>query len=309
LLLVWTGSFDEGDPAVPVGLPPDILEQTPATAPQIALGERLFFDPVLSSDRSVSCSSCHKPEHGFADTHPVSEGVGGRKTLRNTPTIFNRALGAAFMWDGRAATLEEQVLIPIENELEMDLSVSDAIARLQADATYRQAFEASFEGPPTEERLSAALAAFVRSRLYGGSRIDRFRDGERSVLTPAERGGLWIFESKGGCWRCHSGPNFSDESFHNTGIGSKGGTPEEGRFAITGDAADRGRFKTPTLRALSSTNPYMHDGSFATLEDVVAFYREGGRPNANLDAVLAPLTLSDEDAANLVAFLQALSEP
>jgi len=292
---------------VPLGLPRGRLKNLARPA-QIELGERLFFDSNLSSDRSVSCSSCHKPEHGFADTLPFSEGVNGRKTLRNTPTIFNRALGSAFMWDGQASTLEQQVLIPIQNELEMDLSLPEALARLQADDTYPRAFEVAFEGPPSEERLAGALAAFVRSRLTGGTRVDRFRDGEHDALTAEERGGMWVFESNGGCWKCHAGPNFSDEDFHNTGIGAKGHAPEDGRFGITGDAADRGRFKTPTLRALALTSPYMHDGSLATLEEVVAFYRKGAHPNTGLDRAIEPLELTDRDAANLVAFLRALSE-
>ncbi len=307
LLAGWAGGAVQLDDEVPLGLPRKALEASFASAPLVDLGERLFFDPILSSDRTVSCGSCHKPEHGFADERALSEGVGGRLTLRNTPTILNRALGSAFMWDGRAATLEEQVLLPIQNELEMDLSLAEAIERLQGEEQYQRDFASALGGPPTKERLSNALAAFVRSRLHGGTRVDRFREGEHDALTIEERGGLWVFESKGGCWKCHAGPNFTDEKLHNTGVGAEDGSPQDGRFAVTGEASDRGRFKTPTLRALVSTSPYMHDGSLETLEDVVEFYREGGRSNGNLDPALKPLELSDQDAANMVAFLRALS--
>ncbi|MCZ6597612.1 MAG: c-type cytochrome [Planctomycetota bacterium] len=293
---------------IPAGLPAEEVERAQAaTEAQVELGRRLFFDPVLSSDRTVACASCHKPDHGFADTEPFSTGVAGRLTTRNAPTLYNRVLGRTFMWDGRAQSLEEQVLLPIANELEMDLSVDEAVARLAADEAYSLEFEAAFGGPPTGDRLAAALAGFVRGILKGDSRFDRFRAGERDMLTRAERGGMWLFESRGGCWRCHSGPNFTDEDFHNTGVGAVDGVSEDGRQGVTGEAEDRGRFKTPTLRGLLDTAPYMHDGSLATLAEVVEHYRRGGRANGNLDPHVKPIEMSDEDAANLVAFLEALS--
>ncbi len=291
----------------PLGLPAEELKGAGASDEQVALGRRLFFDPILSVDRSVACASCHDPAHGFADSSPVSRGVRGQVTLRNAPTLYNRILGKAFMWDGRAATLEEQVLLPIVNEQEMDLALEEAVARLAEDPDYRAQFEGAFGTPPDREKLSVALAAFVRRLLYGDSRVDRFRGGEHDALTAQERGGMWFFESRGACWRCHSGPNFTDEDFHNTGVGVRQGIPEEGRFAITGAEEDRGRFKTPTLRGLTETGPYMHDGSLASLEEVVEFYRTGARPNSHLDAFVEPLEMSDDDARNLVAFLRALS--
>jgi cytochrome c peroxidase len=290
----------------PFGLP--AAETTKAdTQARATLGRRIFFDPILSSDRTIACASCHDPATGFADSTPLSSGVDGRKTLRNAPTLFNRAYGEHFMWDGRAETLEEQVLLPIENELEMDLPLVDAVVRLAEDDSYRAEFEAVYDSPPTADHLAAALAAFVRRLYLGDSPIDRFRTGEVEAITPRERAGLWLYESRGACWRCHSGANFTDESFHNTGVGATAAAPEDGRFAHTADEADRGRFKTPTLRGVALTGPYMHDGSLATLEDVVEFYRQGGHPNANLDERIAPIELSDDDAVNLVAFLRALS--
>jgi cytochrome c peroxidase len=289
--------------AVPLGLPAERLLAVSSERDEVRLvGRRLFFDPILSSDRTVACASCHAPEHGFADERALSTGVHGRQTLRNAPTLYNRALGLAFMWDGRARTLEEQVVLPIENELEMDLALPDAVARLAGEASYAAAFEEALGGPPSKERLAAALAGFVRSLWNGESGVDRFRAGDYGALSDAARSGLWLFESRGGCWRCHSGANFTDEDFHNTGVGG-----DDGRFAVTGIEADRGRFKTPTLRGVAETAPYMHDGSLASLDEVVELYRRGGRANPNLDPRLRPIEMTDEDAANLVAFLRALS--
>jgi cytochrome c peroxidase len=288
----------------PLGLPE--REEGPSDE-LAALGARLFFDPLLSSDRSVACASCHKPDLGFADSQPRSRGVLGRETERNAPTLLNRTFGTSFMWDGRAATLEEQALLPIENPLEMDLPLEQALARLRDDAGYRDAFERLFQRLPEREDLARALAAYVRRLVLGGSPVDRFRAGDFDALDDEARAGLWFYESRGGCWRCHGGANFSDEDFHNTGVGARDAEPEPGRAAVTRRAEDRGRFKTPTLRGLARTAPYMHDGSLATLEDVVEFYRKGGRANANLDPHIAPLEMSATDARNLVAFLRALS--
>lgn len=293
--------------AFPLGLPAEALAALRPDPAEALLGRELFFDPVLSRDRSLACASCHRPEHGFADPVPLSRGVGGALTVRNAPTLYNRALGRSFLWDGRAATLEEQVLLPIEEAREMALPLDEALARLGADPRYAARFREVHGREPDREGLARSLAAFVRGLLHGDTAVDRFRAGEIEALTRAERTGMWLFESRGGCWRCHSGPNFTDEGFHNTGVGVRDGAAEPGRGAITGLAEDRGRFKTPTLRGLAESAPYMHDGSLGTLEEVVAFYRGGGGGNPDLDPGLAPLELTDEEAADLVAFLRALS--
>jgi cytochrome c peroxidase len=276
--------------AQPYGLATEPIARDETRA---ALGRKLFFDTRLSADNTVSCASCHLPEHGFADPRAHSVGVGGHTTPRNAPSLFNRALGKSFFWDGRVATLEEQVLQPIENPDEMGNPVAQVLERLG--------------GGLTREQLGAALADFVRGVWIGDSPVDRFQGGEFSALAADERLGLWVYESKGRCWRCHAGPNFSDEDFHNTGVGVQDGKPEEGRAKITGKPEDRGRFKTPTLRGAALNAPYMHDGSLATLEDVVAFYKRGGGANPQLDPALAGIEISDEDARTLVAFLKALS--
>jgi len=294
---------------LPVALPLGLEGELPAASEaEVALGRKLFFDPLLSLDRRVSCASCHEPERGFAGAQPTSLGVGGQRTLRNAPSLFNRGLGTRHMWDGRAPTLREQVLLPIVDAREMGLELPAALARLSESQDYRARFQAAYSAAPDEQNLARALTAFVARLTLGDSPIDRFRiDSDFAALTREERSGLWFYESRGQCWRCHSGPNFSDEEFHNTGVGAKDGVAEPGRAAITLDEADRGRFKTPTLRGVALTAPYMHDGSEASLEDVVAFYRRGGNPNAHLAPEIAPIEMSDEDAKNLVAFLRALS--
>lgn len=295
---------------LPLGLASAELESDGASPAQVALGRRLFFDGLLSRDESVSCASCHRPDHGFADPRPLSLGVHGDESVRNAPTLFNRALGTSFSWDGNARTLEIQVLQPIENPIEMDLPLDEALRRLAAHDEYPALFAAAFpdgaEGP-TREQLATVLSAFVRRLVIGASPVDRYLAGDISDLTPAEKAGLWLWQSRGRCWRCHNGPNFSDESFRNTGVGAEDGAPAAGRMGVTGEDADRGAFKTPTLRGLEFTAPYMHDGSLPTLEDVVEFYRLGGIENSHLDVDMEPIELSEQDAANLVAFLKALS--
>ncbi|MFQ5507278.1 MAG: cytochrome-c peroxidase [Planctomycetota bacterium] len=293
----------------PLGLPAEVPgpAKNPLTKASFELGRRLFFDPLLSLDRTVSCASCHQPAFGYSSPDALPIGVHGKKALRNAPTLFNRGFGRRQSWDGRAATLEEQVLLPIENPVEMDLPLEKALTRIRASETYRRRFAETWQGGITEQNLSRALASFVRGLMLGDSLIDRFRGGQLRALGPDAKAGLWLYESKGGCWRCHSGPNFSDEKLHNTGVGVRDGKPEAGRFAISGEDTDRGRFKTPTLRGLAQTAPYMHDGSLRSLRDVVHFYRRGGNENRWLDPAIRPLALSDEEVSQLVAFLEALS--
>lgn len=291
----------------PAGLlAPDAVPPAP-DARRLALGRALFFDPSLSGDRTISCASCHQPDHGFADPAPLSLGVRGQRARRHTPSLLNRGLGSIFSWTGRARTLEEQVLLPIHDPVEMGLDLEEIAPRLRTDPRHGPAFEAAFGRPATVADAGEALASFVERIWIGASAVDRFQSGEFDALDERERAGLWLYESKGGCWRCHSGRNYTDEAFHATGVGARDGAALPGRLEITGAESDRGRFKTPTLRGLASTAPYMHDGSLATLEDVVEFYRRGGNATPERDAALRPLDLSASEAANLVAFLRALS--
>jgi cytochrome c peroxidase len=293
---------------IPLGLPArPVPKDNPLREPAVRLGRKLFFDPILSTDNSVACATCHRPDHGFASAEARPRGIGGQRTSRRAPSLLNRAYGSSFFWDGRTATLEEQALQPIENPAEMGSSVELAVKRLQANRDYRAAFEAAFSDGVTAGNLGRALASFERVLLRGGSRVDRFRrQGEHAALSPEERRGLWLYESKGRCWRCHTGATFTDEGFHNTGVGWGADPADLGRFAVTRRESDKGKFKTPSLRGVVLTAPYMHDGSLKTLEEVVEFYNKGGRPNPNLDAFLQPLELSKDEVRDLVAFLKAL---
>lgn len=273
----------------------------------VALGRKLFFDPVLSRDSSLACASCHLPDRAFTDGRSVSEGVDGRRGTRNVPTIVNRAWGEAFFWDGRIGTLEEQVLQPIISPDEMDLSVRSALDRLATRAEYRHRFRQVFGREVGRAELAAALAAYVRSIRAGDSRFDRVIDGDPTALNELEQRGLELFQSRARCTRCHFGALLTDESFHNTGVAWRHGLPaDSGRALVTGRPEDVGAFKTPTLREVPRTAPYMHDGSLTTLEEVVDFYDRGGHPNPYLDDRIRPLDLGEEDKAALVAFLHTL---
>ena len=270
------------------------------------LGRRIFHDGILSKDRSVSCASCHLVQNGFAHPDQRPPGVDGQRALRHAPSLFNRGYGTLQRWDGSSATLEIFVLEPIADPREMGLSVKGAVARLNNDKTYIKAFADAFATTPNEEALSRSLATFVRGIVTGDAPYDRFLRGQVDAMTSQQRHGQWIFESKGGCWKCHTPPLFTDERFHNTGIGVIKGKPESGRKAVTNKDADTGKWKTPTLRSIRLTAPYMHNGSLASLEDVVAFYARGGNANTYLDDRMQQLELTEEDQRALVAFLQSL---
>ena len=280
----------------------------PLTPERVALGRRLFLDPILSADRSISCASCHVPERSFTDDRPRSVGVSGRVGPRRVPKLLNRGYGRSFFWDGRIRTLEEQVLQPVTNTLEMDLELVDAVERLRADAAYASGFHEAFGRQPNEDDLARALASYVRTILSGDSRYDRYVAGDSNALDPTERVGLEVFRTKGNCVTCHLGPNLTDERFHNTGVGYKDGRfGDDGRFTVTGREQDRGAFKTPTLRNVAQTAPYMHNGSIETLEDVIDDYDEGGTANPYLDREVTKLGLTESEKAALTAFLKALS--
>lgn len=271
---------------IPLGLDlyVPVPEQNPLTVDKINLGRRLFNDRRLSRDGSIACASCHDAEHAFSDGRAIAVGVFGRSGRRNAPAIVNRAYGRIFFWDGRVPTLEEQVLKPIEDPNEMDLPVADAASRVGL----------------TLNDLSKALASYVRSILSGDSPYDRFVNGDRTSLSAEQQAGLQIFRGKGNCTACHGGPNFTDERLHNTGVAWR-----DGHLSDTGGG--NGTFKTPTLREVARTSPYMHDGSIPTLEEVVDFYDHGGRSNPSIDPEIHPLHLSVEEKQALVAFLKSLS--
>lgn len=276
---------------------------------RVELGRRLFFDPLLSSDGTVACASCHRPDHGFASPDEVGVGIGGRLGRRNAPSLLNRGNGQFFSWDGRFQRLEDQSLRPLSDPNEMGHDLEAALQRVEESPTYQPMWKAAFgDQAVTAERLGEVLADFQRTLVIGNSPIDRFRAAEVGALSREARQGLWIFESRGGCWKCHNGENFTDESFHNTGVGHGLATRDLGRFEVTRQEEDRFRYKTPGLRGVALTAPYMHDGSLKTLEEVVEFYSRGGNPDdPERSALLEPFDLTPEEKSFLVAFLQALS--
>lgn len=291
-----------GLPAVP--FPKD----SPPTHEKIELGKQLFFDTKLSIDETVSCSSCHNPEHAFADTQVASRGAGGQQGARNTPTLINAAFQPYQFWDGRVSSLEEQVLGPLQNKGEMGFSIPMIVERLNRLPQYQSAFRRAFGSPVTRENLAQALASFERTILSGNSAYDRYEAGNPAALSRQAMEGMKLFDGKAHCRHCHQGYNFSDGLFHNVGVGWNGNSfADEGRGAVTGISKDRGAFKTPTLRQVAQTAPYMHDGSLPTLEAVVDFYDQGGKRNPHLDALIQPWRLTPQEKEALVAFLRSLS--
>ena len=285
-----------------------IPEDNPVTAAKVKLGKKLFGEKLLSRDHSLACKGCHQPKRAFTDGRAKAIGVYGRQGSRSVPTLVNRAYGLAFFWDGRTSTLEEQVIKPIESEAEMDMTVGEAVDRLKRKSRYRKMFQQAFRREPNGEDLARALASYVRTIYSGDSPFDRYIYGKRGALTDQQRRGLRIFRGKGNCTACHIGPTLTDEDFHNTGVAWRDDKiQDEGRSAITGEPELKGAFKTPTLRETARTAPYMHDGSLATLQDVINFYSDGGRKNPHLDEEIKPRNLTSQEKQDLLAFLQSLT--
>ena len=297
---------------LPLGLEPDfeVPHHNRMTAEKVALGKRLFFDKNLSKDRSISCGTCHDPAKGFSNGEAFAKGVSGRLSRRNVPSIINRLFGQTHFWDGRAETLESQVQGPLFNPDEMAMDEDLLVERLQADIAYYQLFQQAFGAKPALDGAIKAIAAFERTLVSGSTAFDRYEwNGEITALSDSAVRGITLFRGKARCSTCHIGSNFTDDKFHNLGAGEGAGQNDPGRAAITKKSEDFGRFKTPTLRNITLTAPYMHDGSLATLEEVIAFYDRGGRPNPNLDIEVKSLELTDTEKADLLEFLKSLTGP
>ena len=286
-------------------IPPYNL-QTPA---KVELGKMLFFDPRLSRDNTVSCASCHNPELGFSNGQPVATGIRGQKGNRNAPTIFNVAYNQSQFWDGRAGSLEEQALGPIQNPIEMGEDLNHLVQKLNAIPGYVEAFKNVFGTGVTADGIAQAIAAFERTIVSNNAPFDRFMAGDDSALTPTAQHGLRIFNEKAKCVTCHNGPNFTDQKFHALGLPKRDGVPNDlGRYMITRDEEEREQFKTPTLRNIALTAPYMHNGMFATLEEVVAFYVKAEPTTSPRHPLITPLSLlSEQDKKDLVEFLRSLT--
>lgn len=296
-------------PKPPLGLPPVTWPADNSySAARVELGRNLFFDPRLSSNGKVSCATCHPPEHAFAGGEPPPLGVTGTPLRRRAPTLINRAYGRSQFLDGRAATLEEQITGPITAPDEMGTTPQAAAAAISSIAGYARLFEEAFgDRQVTFDCITKAIASFERTILSGNSPYDRFLNGDKHALPPGAKRGLDIFERSGECSECHRGYNLTDEKFASLGIGPDGRPPDLGLAGISGKRHDEGKFKVPTLREVVHTGPYMHDGRFRTLDEVLEFYRKGGKPGPRLDSRIAPFFLDARAKADLTEFLQSLS--
>jgi cytochrome c peroxidase len=338
-------------PATPPKLPPGVsaalwkLSVPPGAEPtpeKVALGEKLFLDPRLSADNTVSCSTCHEPARGFVDGKALSTGIKGQQVTRNSPTVLNALFNASQFWDGRAGTLEDQAKLPILNPREMGMPTPEAVvAKVQAIPEYATAFKSVFGRDVNYGDLAAAIAAFERTQFSGNARFDAFIHGDAKALNASEKRGWALFNGKARCNSCHAAnivsPLFSDQKFHNIGIAAhkqdfiqlarkavdvvrlgdekqidelalQTEFSELGRFLVTKKENDIGTFKTPTLRNVGITGPYMHDGSLTTLWDVIDHYNKGGIPNPYLDGGMQRLGLTEPEIDDLVAFLFTLSD-
>ncbi|MCH8828751.1 MAG: c-type cytochrome [Planctomycetes bacterium] len=293
------------DAAAPKGLPDvEHPKDNPPTPAKLALGKQLFFDKRLSSDNTISCASCHDPKKGWSNGTAFATGVDGKVGGRSAPTIINAAYSRFQFWDGREPSLEAQALGPIQNSIEMNMPLKVLVAKLQKIKGYRKQFQAVFAGDVTSKNIAKAIAAYERTILSGDAPYDRFKAGDKSAMSAAAQRGLILFTGKAHCSACHSGPNFSDKGFHNVGISIKKKNPDLGRVVVSQSPEDRGSFKTPTLREISRTAPYMHDGSLKTLKDVVAHYNGGGTANDQLDEEVFALKLTKKEQADLITFLK-----
>jgi len=296
----------ETDPWVRPDAAPAPPENLP-NASRIALGEMLFWDPRLSKKSSMSCASCHNPALGWSDGLPTAVGFDMQQLGRATPTILNTAFNTIQMWDGRKANLEDQALGPIEAAGEMNLPLPEMVVRLKGIPGYAPHFEKAYPGEGISEvTVARAIASFERTVLSTEAPFDRWRKGDEKAMSPEAKRGFAVFNGKANCAACHMGFNFSDNGFHNIGV-KDAGTPDAGRFAQRKVKAMQGAFKTPTLRDVALTAPYMRNGSYKTLMEVVEHYDRGGDDKSNLDVNMAPLALSAAEKSELVAFMQSLT--
>lgn len=300
---------------LPLGLQADaayVPDDNPLSKEKIELGKFLYFDPRLSKDGSLSCASCHIPYHGFADPAPTSKGVGFKLGGRNSPTVINRLFSSDQFWDGRAKDLEEQAHGPLTNPVEMAMaSHDDVVANVKKVGAYAPLFKAAYGSDEiTMTKIAQAIASYERTVVSGNSPFDRYQAGDKDALSASQVRGWVLFQNKANCQTCHVSFNFTDEGYHNLGVGwdaQKKELKDVGRFEVTKNPLDKGAFKTPTLRNIVETPPYMHDGSEATLREVIELYDRGGNANPNLSPKMKPLNLTPAEKDDLLAFMLALT--
>jgi len=272
------------------------------------LGKLLYFDPRLSGDNSISCATCHHPDKGWSDGQPRAIGFGGKELGRHSPTVINSGYFEVQMWDGRAPSLEAQAKGPIQAAGEMNQNADELIEELGAIPEYREMFSKVFgDSGLTFDNIAKAIATFERSVVSTNSAYDKYMQGDENAMSSAAVNGMKLFFGKGKCSICHNGPALTDSGFHNIGVKQHGPLTEDlGRFNISKDDFDKGAFKTPGLRGISQSAPYMHDGSEATLKGVVEFYNRGGDVAENRTGLITPLELSEQEVLEMVEFLKAL---
>jgi cytochrome c peroxidase len=310
---VEAASQETYEPEIPLGLDEDafkVPENNPMTKEKIELGLLLFFDKRMSENNTISCATCHIPTLAFTDGQPVSAGIHRQQGGRSAPTAINRGFSVVQFWDGRAPTLEDQSVGPLTNPIEHGFKDNDAVvARINKIEGYKKLFNDAFGSSAiTIQQVGKAIATFQRTLISGNSPFDKFDyDGDERAISDSAKRGKKLFFDKARCNLCHFGTNFSDEKFHNVGIGWGGEGLDVGRYNVTKDKKDIGAFKTPTLREISRTAPYMHDGRFATLEEVVEHYNGGGIKNPFLDNQIIPLNLTDSEKQDIVEMLRSLN--
>ena len=291
----------------PLGFPKiNVPNNNPITKAKIDLGEKLFFEKLLSRDSSISCASCHNPSYAFTDGLRKARGIKDREVTRNTPTLTNIAYNTSFLRDGVNPSLEAQVIVPIHEKNEFDFHILLVAERLKKKKEYVALFEKAFGEMPSPKLISNAIATYERTLISGNSRYDKFMfHKDSSALSNKEIRGMRLFD-KLNCISCHSGFNFTNGEVVNNGLYEN--YNDLGKMRVTLDPKDRGSFKVPTLRNIALTSPYMHDGSLKTLEEVINHYAKGGENNENKDKRVVPFKLNDEEKLELMAFLQSLTD-
>lgn len=287
---------------------PPVPADNKITPARVDLGRALFFDPRLSGSGSMSCATCHNPSLGWSDGLPTAVGEGMKRLKRHTPTILNSAFNKLQMWDGRFASLEEQALGPITSADEMNMDMKVLLERLQAIDGYKPLFDRAYPGEGINDRtIAKAIATFERTVVSGVAPFDRWIKGEARALSPAAKRGFELFKGKANCVACHEGHNFTDDGFHNIGVKPLPGFDDPGRFAKVPVKAMKGAHKTPSLRDVTLTAPYMHNGAYATLREVVEMYNRGGDAKENLDPNMKELGLSPREVDDIVEFMKSLT--
>jgi cytochrome c peroxidase len=338
------GDFESAPAGVdPVAWQLSIPEDNELNAARVALGRKLYFDPRLSADGTIACATCHDAAMGFGDQRGGSEGISGQIGRRNAPTTMNAVLLETQFWDGRAPSLEEQAKLPIVNPIEMGQPNGDAaVAAIASDADYTRMFQEAYGRAPNYDDVGRAIASFERTLVFLDAPFDRFLRGEEDAISDDAKAGWALFNGKARCVSCHmvspTNPLFTDNRFHNIGVAARvesfpelarearvalgenaseeavdrlalqDDASELGRFLVTRNDADIGAFRTPQLRNVALTAPYMHDGSMSTLWDVMDHYNKGGEPNSHLDGGIIPLALTELEIAQVIAFMVALTD-